>query len=653
MKRIIVFMSAYILSMGIAVAADIFNLTDTWNAGGTTFDAIKMVITDTASAADSRMLNITTSTGGVYQVNKDGTLTMTGTQYIAEQADASADVAGYGQIWVNTAVPNELWFTDDAGTDVQLGIPATAHTPEGTAVLSTGEVGAVKFLREDGDNTSSWQAVPAETFTSVVQDTTPVLGGELSNGGFDYVMTEVADHSSTPGAGFGYLWTQSTAPSTLMFTDDAGTDFDLTAGGGWNVEDTTNGNYGHGLTALDSITVGVGINNIAIGENAGTALTTGDDNVFIGDNAGSAVSTRVKNVGIGTNALSANNDILGQNVAIGYMALSTNAGGGQNVAIGAEAGENVSSNGNVFIGYQSGDAVSTGSDNTLIGSTTDVGATSDDNAFVGKGSGVGAGDDNVGLGVNAGSGAGSNNTSLGHSAANFLAGGTHNITIGSGVSPTSNTGIHQLTVGTAIVGYMGALSDVDYSGNNLTISGPSALAAATVNQDGGNLVLQAGQKATGGGVNGLTLVNDTVYGIMSTQGGVTSQDDIGTTPEILVAWNTDGIAHGSTPSHANDYITVDVAGIYEVTSGVSFSGTGSSLVTMEFYVYDDSGTSWGASGFKLVRKLGTGGDVGRGALSGLVTLDVSDRVAMYVATDGATDDVTVVEATFQIKRISN
>ncbi len=42
--------------------------------------------------------------------------------YIEEQADAFADIAGYGQIWVNTATPNELWFTDDAGTDVQLGV---------------------------------------------------------------------------------------------------------------------------------------------------------------------------------------------------------------------------------------------------------------------------------------------------------------------------------------------------------------------------------------------------------------------------------------------------------------------------------------------------------------------------------------------------
>jgi hypothetical protein len=38
-----------------------------------------------------------------------------------EQAAADADTAAYGQIWVKTATPNQLWFTNDAGTDVQLG----------------------------------------------------------------------------------------------------------------------------------------------------------------------------------------------------------------------------------------------------------------------------------------------------------------------------------------------------------------------------------------------------------------------------------------------------------------------------------------------------------------------------------------------------
>ena len=37
---------------------------------------------------------------------------------IAEASAAAADTAGYGQIWIDDAAPNELCFTDDAGTDI-------------------------------------------------------------------------------------------------------------------------------------------------------------------------------------------------------------------------------------------------------------------------------------------------------------------------------------------------------------------------------------------------------------------------------------------------------------------------------------------------------------------------------------------------------
>jgi hypothetical protein len=40
--------------------------------------------------------------------------------YIKETAAAAADKAGYGQLWIKNATPNELWFTDDAGTDHQV-----------------------------------------------------------------------------------------------------------------------------------------------------------------------------------------------------------------------------------------------------------------------------------------------------------------------------------------------------------------------------------------------------------------------------------------------------------------------------------------------------------------------------------------------------
>ena len=55
-----------------------------------------------------------TLTGSGFDQTGMGTISMT------EQAAANADVAGDGQMWVKTATPNQLWFTDDAGTDFEL-----------------------------------------------------------------------------------------------------------------------------------------------------------------------------------------------------------------------------------------------------------------------------------------------------------------------------------------------------------------------------------------------------------------------------------------------------------------------------------------------------------------------------------------------------
>ncbi len=48
-----------------------------------------------------------------------------GVIFLKEQAVADTDVVASGQIWVKTATPNQLFFTNDAGTDFQLGLTAT------------------------------------------------------------------------------------------------------------------------------------------------------------------------------------------------------------------------------------------------------------------------------------------------------------------------------------------------------------------------------------------------------------------------------------------------------------------------------------------------------------------------------------------------
>lgn len=60
----------------------------------------------------------------------------TGVLFQREQADADADVAGQGQWWVNTATPNEPYFTDDAGNDWALVGALQTQTLENKTLVS-------------------------------------------------------------------------------------------------------------------------------------------------------------------------------------------------------------------------------------------------------------------------------------------------------------------------------------------------------------------------------------------------------------------------------------------------------------------------------------------------------------------------------------
>lgn len=57
-------------------------------------------------------------------------ITEGGVIFLREQAEADSNVAGRGQIWVDTAAPNVLMFTDDDDTDFRL-----SFTPTGTGNL--------------------------------------------------------------------------------------------------------------------------------------------------------------------------------------------------------------------------------------------------------------------------------------------------------------------------------------------------------------------------------------------------------------------------------------------------------------------------------------------------------------------------------------
>tara|TARA_R100001443_G_scaffold117084_2_gene139855 strand:- start:4975 stop:6453 length:1479 start_codon:yes stop_codon:yes gene_type:complete len=73
--------------------------------------------TDEYIYGDGGKLNIAVGDGDVMSFYDEEIRTFK-TLKMQERADAESDTAGYGQLWVDTATPNELAFTDDAGTDI-------------------------------------------------------------------------------------------------------------------------------------------------------------------------------------------------------------------------------------------------------------------------------------------------------------------------------------------------------------------------------------------------------------------------------------------------------------------------------------------------------------------------------------------------------
>lgn len=56
----------------------LLSMTRTWNSGGVTFTAIKLVVTDTASAAASLLMDLQTGSGSQFKIDKNGIVTIAG-----------------------------------------------------------------------------------------------------------------------------------------------------------------------------------------------------------------------------------------------------------------------------------------------------------------------------------------------------------------------------------------------------------------------------------------------------------------------------------------------------------------------------------------------------------------------------------------------
>ncbi|MDO7173992.1 hypothetical protein, partial [Mariniflexile sp. AS56] len=141
-----------------------------------------------------------------------------------------------------------------------------------------------------------------------------------------------------------------------------------------------------GVNALVSNSSGV--NNVAIGEQAGFSITgsnnvaigtatnrnaaEGDSNIAIGNGANYQGTSGSHNVSLGTLAYRQGNSG-SSNIALGFAALYDETTGSNNIALGNNSSRsNNGGEGNITLGFQAGNNISTGDYNVVIGYDADV-----------------------------------------------------------------------------------------------------------------------------------------------------------------------------------------------------------------------------------------------------------------------------------------
>ena len=140
--------------------ADIFNLTDTWNDAGTTFTAVKMNVTDTASQAASLLLDLQVAGSSKASITKAGAMTLAGALTYGGVTLANA-VTGTGNM-VLSASPTFTGTVSAAAITATGAVATGALTVTGTATVVSGSGLTVRNAAADGFNliqfnTNSWR----------------------------------------------------------------------------------------------------------------------------------------------------------------------------------------------------------------------------------------------------------------------------------------------------------------------------------------------------------------------------------------------------------------------------------------------------------------------------------------------------------------
>ena len=324
-------------------------------------------------------------------------------------------------------------------------------------------------------------------------------------------------------------------------------------------------NFRAGVNAGNSIASG-GNYNTLIGDEAGTALTTGDDNVAIGFEALKTEDAHGRNVAVGYQSLKTlnagalavtttvgyksgtslttgvQNVLIGGlsgdaltdadfNVAVGNNTLSTDTQGSKSTAVGYEAltAQNFTSatdSNNTAVGFQAGASITTGIQNTIVGSVAgDAFTDADKNVAIGTNalSSSVQGSKNVAVGTaalftsNPSGAVDTLNTAVGFEAGKATTTGTGNTFIGASAGDSCTDTVNCVAVGLNALGgadadhsnvAVGQLSLSSCTGDSNTAVGDQAGTDVTSGDNNSFLGQDAGRSGAPGG--SITTASNTI-----------------------------------------------------------------------------------------------------------------------------------------------
>mgnify|MGYP001459421670 CR=1 FL=1 len=495
--------------------------SDGAGSGGAMVDAfahlnvVDLTVEDDLTITDDLSVGGTLGVTGVLTANAGvvvDNITIDGTEIDLSSGDLTIDVAGD---IVFDADGGDFIFRDGGTSIFQL-----QNSSSDFHVTSMVNNKDIVFRGNDGGSfinalTLDMSAAGAATFndnitigagkhlrfsdTAYITPENNVSGAEVSTAGTFIVKTGSTPSTRFTVAADGSLSTPTLGTSNVRFGVNAGNS--ITSGGNNNVvvgdeagtaittgdanvavgyqalstEDAHGTAVAVGFQALNALNAGVDSYNTAVGTQAGVLVTTGVENTIMGGLAGDALTTGSFNVAIGAAALSA--DTLGsRNTAVGLQALAkqnfTTATDSYNTGVGFFAGVEITTGiRNTIVGGLAGDALTTGANNVALGylalSTEDTG---------GRSTAVGSN----ALEAQATTATFPYNSAFGYGAGSSINTGNQNTALGGLAGNTVTDGSQNTLVGYAVQASAGGGTRQIVLGSNVTSGGSDTVRIGTV-----------------------------------------------------------------------------------------------------------------------------------------------------------------------------